>query len=96
MFELEDEASDGAGEIGKTGDGGTRTGKAVVEGCEGGEVDDSEDGETMGFVDGGVTEGIFKGRPDAVRALTTASQPASRVLILSLSSSFSLSLALSL
>jgi len=74
----------------ETGDGGTRTGKAVVGGCEEERVDEDED-----VVGGGGAEGILRGRPDAARALTTASQPASRVLILSLSSSFSTSLALS-
>lgn len=80
-----------AGEMGKIveGDGGTRTGNVVVGGCEDGggldEVDEDEGGA-----------GTFIGRPEAARALTTASQPVSRVLILSFSSSFSLSLAFSL
>lgn len=67
--------------MGNTGDGGTKTGNVVVGGGGGGGVLD---------------EGTFRGRPDAARALTTASQPVSSVLILAFNSSFSFSLALSL
>ena len=72
---------DDAGEIGKTVVFGTIVGKVVG---------DSGDGELAG---GGA--GIPVGSPWAARALTTASQPFSSVLIRSRSSSFSLSRALS-
>lgn len=72
--------------MGNTGDGGTKTGNVVVDGGGGGgEVDEDV-----------LEEGVVRGRPDAARALTTASQPVSSVLILAFNSSFSFSLALSL
>lgn len=72
--------------VGDMGVGGTIRG--IVDRGRDDAVDDSEV-----IVDGGV--GTLSGRPEAAKALTTASQPFSRVLILSLSSSFSFSLALS-
>lgn len=72
---------EGEGEMGKTVVFGTITGKVVG---------DSGDGEWAG---GGA--GIPVGSPWAARALTTASQPFSSVLMRSRSSSFSLSRALS-
>lgn len=72
------------GERGNTGLGETITGN--VGGGGGAELDADSCCEGVG---------ILRGRPEAARALTTASQPFSRVLILSFSSSFSLSLAFS-
>jgi hypothetical protein len=79
--------------------------KDVEDVCDGagerGKMDDGEDwlGTIVGYAEGeeGVVAGgegrvIPVGRPCAARALTTASQPFSSVLIRSLSSSFSLSL----
>lgn len=84
-LELECEA---AGERGNMGVDGTRTGKVVVGDCDdaggsGGEVDVGAGADAE--------EGILRGRPDAARALTTASQPVSSVLMRALSSSFSFS-----
>ena len=63
---------DGAGESGYAGGSDTIEGRdGAVAGCS-------------VVVEGGV--GTTKGRPEAARALTTASQPFSRVLILSLNS----------
>jgi len=74
------------GEMGNTDELGTMTGNAEGDGgdCGGGES----------AVAGGEA-GMPVGSPWAARALTTASQPFSSVLIRSLSSSFSLSRALS-
>jgi hypothetical protein len=70
------ELNEGAGEGGKMDD------VVVVR-----EVSTGHDGAV---IDEGM--GTVKGRPEAARALITASQPRSRVLIRSLSSSFSFSL----
>lgn len=85
--DMELEEGDVAGEIGRIG-GGTITGKELVGGCgDDGESDD--DGVVDENAGGG--GGKFRGRPVAARAFITASHPLSRVLILSLSSSFSFS-----
>lgn len=76
---------DDAGVRGNVGDGWIITGNVLVE------FEEDDDGSVLGPE--GV--GIWRGRPEAARAFTTASQPFSRVLILSLSSSFSFSLACS-
>ena len=70
---------------GNVGDGGIITGNVF------GGFEDDDDGWVLEAE--GV--GIWRGRPEAARAFTTASQPFSRVLILSRNSSFSFSLAFS-
>lgn len=91
-MELEDgDCVDVTGEMGRIG-GGTITGKELVGGCV--EDDESDDGVWEEEEGGGA--GKFRGSPVAARAFITASQPLSRVLILSLRSSFSFSLARSL
>ena len=78
---MEDSGDDGGGVIGVAG----ATTEARDDAVDG--VGDGRDKE------GGA--GMLRGRPEAARALTTASQPFSNVRILSFSSSFSCSRALS-
>jgi len=78
----EREVLDGAGEMGNTVELGTMTGNP--------EGDSSGDGESSDLVVAGGGIGIPVGSPCAAKALTTASQPFSSVLIRSFSSSFSL------
>ena len=83
----EREVLDSAGEMGNTVELGTMTGNP--------EGDSICDGESSDLVVAGGGAGIPVGNPCAARALTTASQPFSSVLIRSFSSSFSLSRAFS-
>jgi hypothetical protein len=90
-LELESDEKDGAGEMG-TVVAGTRTGNESISDEGGVDVSSGTEGSAG---DDDLGRGRPVGRPCAASALTTASHPFSRVLILSFNSSFSLSLALS-
>jgi len=87
-LEPDNDENDGAGEIGNTVAGGINTGKVAVVSEEEEEEEETESPDAGGEGDAFDT-GRPVGRPWAARALSTASQPFSRVLILSRSSSFS-------